>query len=379
MNSSDKYSVISLFSGALGLDLGLERAGFTPKVYVELDEKAVDTIRKNKPGIPVIAKDINFVSTAEILKIAELEVGDVTLVAGGPPCQAFSTAGRRMSFNDPRGALISQFIRVLREARPKYFLMENVRGILSAAIKHRPLKERGGSFPPLSDEEQPGSVFNLILKDFRDLGYNVSYRLVNSADYGVPQKRERVIIIGSRVSSPFVFPEPTHARIPENNQCKWRTLGDALGGLMDPCPEYVPYSEERLSYLRLIPPGGNWRSLPEDIRPIAMGGAYKSGGGKVGFYRRLDFDKPSPTVTTSPFQKATDMCHPAEDRPLSVKEYARIQEFPDDWFFAGNLSDKYRLIGNAVPVGLGYAIGKALKYHIDNYDSIRLEDTAVSI
>lgn len=349
-----------MFSGALGLDLGLEKAGFNIRVCVELDDKAVESIKINRPRLPVIHDDINLVSTQQILEKAGLTAEEVTLVAGGPPCQAFSTAGRRKAFNDPRGALISQFIRVVREIRPKMFLMENVRGILSAAIKHRPIKYRGKDYPPLSEEEQRGSVFRLIISDFESLGYNVTYKLVNAADYGVPQKRERVIIVGSRIGSDFVFPKPTHSKKPSGDLKPWVTLREALKDLDDPNPEYLSYSGERLSFLKLVPPGGNWRSLPKELQPIAMGGAFKSGGGKVGYYRRLSFDEPSPTVTTSPHQKATDMCHPTEDRPLSVKEYARIQQFPDDWYFAGNTSDKYRLIGNAVPVGLGYAMGKAL-------------------
>ena len=124
--------------------------------------------------------------------------------------------------------------------------------------------------------------------------------------------------------------------------------------------ECATLSEERLKFLKMVPEGGNWRDLPEDIIPIAMGGAYKSGGGKVGFYRRLSYDQPSPTVVTSPVQKATMMCHPTQNRPLSVKEYARIQQFPDDWVFTGTTAAKYRQIGNAVPVGLAEAIGKAV-------------------
>ena len=354
------FNVISLFSGALGLDLGLEKAGFTIRVCVELDEKAVESIKQNRPGIPVIHEDINLVSSKEILNTAGLTSKEVSLVVGGPPCQAFSTAGRRKAFDDPRGALVSQFIRVVRETRPKMFLMENVRGILSAAIKHRPIKYRGKGYPPLSEEEQKGSVFKLIINDFKSLGYNVTYKLVNSADYGVPQKRERVIIVGSRIGSDFIFPKHTHSKKPAGVLKPWVSLEHAFKCLDEPNPEYISYSEERLSFLKLVPPGGNWRSLTKELQPIAMGGAFNSGGGKVGFYRRLSFNEPSPTVTTSPYQKATDMCHPVKNRPLSVKEYARIQQFPDEWHFPGSTTDKYRLIGNAVPVGLGFAMGNAL-------------------
>ncbi|MBW3587189.1 MAG: DNA cytosine methyltransferase, partial [Cyanobacteria bacterium 0813] len=155
-------------------------------------------------------------------------------------------------------------------------------------------------------------------------------------------------------------PLPNHSQKATGKQPKWLTLREGLKDLVDSQPEFVPYSENRLKYLRLLTAGQNWRHLPSELQQEAMGGAYKSEGGKVGFYRRLAWDKPSPTVTTSPHQKATDMCHPEELRPLSVRECARIQTFPDDWVFYGSTASKYRQIGNAVPILLGEAIGKYL-------------------
>jgi DNA (cytosine-5)-methyltransferase 1 len=191
------------------------------------------------------------------------------------------------------------------------------------------------------------------------IGYNVVYNLLEAADYGVPQNRERVIFIGSRDGENATFPIPKYCK---NGQAlpKWRTLKDALIGLFDAEPEFMAYSANRLKYLKLLKAGQNWRNLPEELKPEAMGGAYNSGGGKVGFYRRLSWDKPSPTITTSPHQKATDMCHPVELRSLSVRESARIQTFPDDWIFYGSVSSKYKQIGNAVPVLLAKEIGDYL-------------------
>lgn len=237
--------------------------------------------------------------------------------------------------------------------------MENVRGLLSAAIRHRPIKERGKGAPPYEPDELPGSAFQVILAEFDRLGYSYVYGLLNAADYGVPQVRERVIIIGSRDHEPIALPQPTHHKdglhLP-----RWRTVREAWDGLDDPSPEYPPYPESRLRFLRPVPEGGNWRDLPPELWPEAMGGAFTSGGGKVGFYRRLAWDKPAPTVTTSPAQKATDMCHPSELRPISVREAARLQGFPDNWLFCGSMADRYRQIGNAVPVGLGKAIGESI-------------------
>jgi DNA (cytosine-5)-methyltransferase 1 len=288
-----------------------------------------------------------------------LSEGEIELFAGGPPCQSFSTAGRRLSINDARGNLMLHYISWIDVFRPKFFILENVRGLLSAPIKHTPHADRDKSWVP-SEEEAHGSALRLVISEIERIGYKVNYRLVNAADYGVPQTRERVIILGSRDGSVVEFPKPTHSKVANEELLPWVTLRQALDGLSEKRSEHSTYSEARLKYLRMVPSGGNWRSLPEELQQEAMGGAYKSGGGKVGFYRRLSWDKPSPTVTTAPHQKATDMCHPEEHRPLSVREYARIQQFPDDWKFFGSTSQKYKQIGNAVPVGLGRAVGEAI-------------------
>lgn len=359
-----KNPTISLFTGGYGLDLGLEKAGFDVVWANELEEVFCDTVRKNRPSVKITSGDINNIDPKEVLKNIGYKPGEITLLCGGPPCQSFSTAGNRLSIKDPRGNLIFTFIKWVEAVKPKYFLMENVRGLLSAAIKHRPLIERNNG-TPLDHEEEQGSVLKLILQEIEKIGYVVNYKLVNSANYGVPQTRQRVIFLGSRDGARIEFPEETHTnKIDSHKQKPWRTLKEAIGNLNEKSPEFVAYSNNRLKWLKMVPAGGNWRSLPKHHQAEAMGGAYKSGGGKVGFYRRLSWNKPSPTVTTAPHQKATDMCHPTKDRPLSVREYARIQQFPDNWFFEGNVSQKYKQIGNAVPVGLAEVMGKKIIDHI---------------
>lgn len=357
---------ISLFSGAFGLDLGMEQAGFHTVSVVEKDRDAAKTIALNRPYLQesAIPREIEKVSTQDLLeegsRVLELgrilRPGEVDLVTGGPPCQPFSTAGKRGSVMDPRGSLFMDFIRVVREVQPRFFVMENVRGLLSAPLRHRPINQRGEDFPCLDVDEMSGAALKAVLSEMKELGYNIVYNLLETADYGVPQNRERVVFIGSRDGENVTFPFATHCSDGKNLP-KWQTLRNALTNLFDPQPEFTAYSESRLKYLRLLKEGQNWRYLPEDLKKEAMGGAYNSGGGKVGFYRRLSWDKPSPTVTTSPHQKATDMCHPIELRPLSIRECARIQTFPDDWIFHGSVTSKYKQIGNAVPVLFAKEIG----------------------
>lgn len=357
----------------MGLDIGLEQAGFQTRVAVEIDPKARETIIFNtkRLGQPVeVFGDITQLSAEQILESCGLAVGEIGLVSGGPPCQPFSTAGKRGTLNDPRGSLFRDYLRLVKDLQPRFFVMENVRGLISAPIRHRPHNERS-DVRPLEPDEMAGSAFRVILQEFSNIGYTFVYGLLNAANYGVPQMRERVIILGSRDHEPIALPESTHSETGRNLP-KWRTLRDALEGLFDPNPQYQAYAESRLRFLRLVPEGGNWRSLPPELRKEAMGGAFESGGGKVGFYRRLAWDKPSPTVTTSPAQKATDMCHPVELRPISVREAARIQGFPDDWIFKGTIADQYRQIGNAVPVGLGYAIGRALRETIQGQTHVQV-------
>lgn len=352
--------VISLFSGAMGLDIGMGNAGLNVVVGQDFDNACVETMKAN--GHNVLSGDIRDIQPQELLDIAGLNVGEPFMICGGPPCQPFSTAGKRLGINDPRGSLFMDFIRMIDYIRPRFFVMENVKGIMSAPLKHVPTAERDDNDP----DQRLGTVLDVILAEFDKLGYKTVYGLLDAVNYGVPQFRERFVLIGSRDHEDIFLPVPTHFQAHQNPAYRWKTVGDAIRDLEGVSSECATLSPERKKYLHMVPEGGNWRDLPEELIPAAMGGAYASGGGKVGFYRRLSYTQPSPTITTSPAQKATMLCHPKFDRPLSVKEYARIQQFPDDWVFVGTTAAKYRQIGNAVPVGLGTEIGLAVLATAEN-------------
>lgn len=350
----DNRDVISLFSGAMGLDIGLAKAGLNVVIGQDFDASCVKTMRANRHK--VLEGDIREIEPQQLLSLTGLHIGEPFLICGGPPCQPFSTAGKRLGINDPRGSLFMDFIRMIDYIRPRFFVMENVKGIMSAPLKHVPLAERDDKDP----EQRLGTVLDVILSEFNKLGYKTVYGVLDAVNYGVPQFRERFVLIGSRDNEDIFLPIPTHFQMHQNQEYQWKSVRSVIEDLEFDSGECATLSDERLKFLKMVPQGGNWRDLPEDIIPIAMGGAYTSGGGKVGFYRRLSYDQPSPTVVTSPVQKATMMCHPTQNRPLSVKEYARIQQFPDNWIFTGTTAAKYRQIGNAVPVGLAEAIGKAV-------------------
>lgn len=351
---SENRKVISLFSGAMGLDIGMQKAGLDVVIGQDFDASCVETMKAN--GHNVLGGDIREIEPQTLLDLTHMHVGEPFMICGGPPCQPFSTAGKRLGINDPRGSLFMDFIRMIDYIRPRFFVMENVKGIMSAPLKHVPSSERDDNDP----EQKLGTVLDVILSEFYKLGYKTVYGLLDAVNYGVPQFRERFVLIGSRDHEDIFLPVPTHFQVHQNPELRWQTVGSAIKDLEDDDEECATLSAERKKYLHMVPEGGNWRDLPADLIPAAMGGAYESGGGKVGFYRRLSYAQPAPTITTSPAQKATMLCHPKKDRPLSVKEYARIQQFPDDWIFIGNTQAKYKQIGNAVPVGLGKAIGMAI-------------------
>ena len=351
----DNRDVISLFSGAMGLDIGLTQAGLNVKVGQDFDPSCVATMTAN--GHTVLGGDIRKIEPDTLLQLAGLSVGEPFLICGGPPCQPFSTAGKRLGINDPRGSLFMDFIRMINHIRPRFFIMENVKGIISAQIKQSGVSDEEDDD---TVEAKKGSVLDVILAEFKKLGYKTVYGLLDAVNYGVPQFRERFVLIGSRDNENIYLPVPTHFQLHQNPKYQWVTLRNTIADIEDDPGECGSFSEERLRYLHIVPQGGNWRDLPTDVVEKAMGGAYHSGGGKVGFYRRLSYDQPAPTLVTSPVQKATMLCHPTKDRPLSVKEYARIQQFPDTWVFTGTMLAKYRQIGNAVPIGLAKALGEAI-------------------
>lgn len=346
--------VISLFSGAMGLDIGLEKAGLNVVIGQDFEPACVETMRAN--GHTVLGGDIREIEPEALLEMTALHIGEPFMICGGPPCQPFSTAGKRLGINDPRGSLFMDFIRMIDYIRPRFFVMENVKGIMSAPLKHSSEAEKDKNDP----EQKLGTVLDVILTEFDKLGYKTVYGILDAVNYGVPQFRERFVLIGSRDNEDIFLPIPTHFQMHQNPDYRWKTIGDAIIDLESNPGECTALSDDRKKYIHMVPESGNWRDLPEELILEAMGGAYNSGGGKVGFYRRLSYAQPAPTITTSPAQKATMLCHPKQDRPLSVKEYARIQQFPDDWIFTGTVTAKYKQIGNAVPIGLAEAIGRAI-------------------
>lgn len=327
------FTDLELFAGAGGLALGLEMAGFHHVMLNELMPEACTTLRTNRPEWNVVQGDVSEISFKQYS-------GKVDLVSGGFPCQAFSYAGKKLGFEDTRGTLFYQFARAVKEIQPKIFLGENVRGLL---------------------DHNNGKTIQTIKDVIGELGYTlVEPRFLKAIFYMVPQKRERLFLVGIRNDLVdklnFVWPSP-YKRI--------LTLRDALKkGILyptdvpdSPGQKYPKRKEEILSH---VPQGGYWRDLPEELQKEYMKGSFYLEGGKTGMARRLSWDEPSLTLTCAPAQKQTERCHPEETRPLTTREYARIQTFPDDWKFAGSISSVYKQIGNAVPVNLAYAMGRAL-------------------
>jgi DNA (cytosine-5)-methyltransferase 1 len=379
---SQQFTTLSLFSGGMGLDLGLEQTNrFRLLACVEKVPAFCETIRRNRDAgrigrrdLVVYNKDITPLDPAGIMADLGLAPGELDLLVGGPPCQSFSTTGKRGTVQDPRGTLLWQFLRFVEHLRPKMFLMENVRGLMSAALKHRPIKDRpdkGG--PPLEPDEEPGSVLRLFIQSLR-YAYRLDCFEVNAVNYGAPQLRERSVFIGNRFNRLVEFPEPTHGNGPapqrtlfdEGRPLKpFRTLGEALAGLTETHPVILDFSPRKKRYLAMVPPGSNWRSLPPEIARESMGKAYFAKGGRSGWWRRLTFDLPCPTIVTMPNHAGTALCHPTETRALSLRECARVQEFPDEWEFCGTTQEQYAQVGNAVPVRLGRVCGELLAHHLD--------------
>ena len=378
-----KYRVISLFSGAMGLDLGLDRTGqFELLACVEKESAFCDTIRANRQAgrlsskLKVYEGDIATFNPLDILAACELKPGDVDLVIGGPPCQSFSTAGRRGTVQDPRGTLLWEYLRFIEAMRPRFFIMENVRGLLSAALRHRPIAKRKSE--PLEPDEMPGSVVRLFADDLQKIAgapYHMDCFEVNAVNYGAPQLRERAIFIGNRFNATVDFPDPTHGPQAADaapslfeaarDMKPWRTLRDAIGSINDPGDVIMDFSPRKKSFLELVPTGSNWRSLPEALQRESMGQAWFAKGGRSGWWRRLTFDLPCPTLVTMPNHASTSLCHPVEVRALSLREYAAIQEFPRDWQFCGTASQQYAQAGNAVPVRLGEIAGQIVAEQMD--------------
>lgn len=385
--------MVSLFTGAGGLDLGLLRAGggaLEARAWVESDPECRATLIENDEslrGHPAFFGDITSVSPRELMQAADLAPRETFLLAGGPPCQSFSTAGLRQSVRGA-GHVVADYFKMVEALQPRFFVFENVRGLLSAALTHRPLADR--SHPkevPGDEDSRLGSVMNrLVLPTFRRLGYEVVFGLLNSADYGSAQVRHRVVILGSRekefrsavfrkqtsrpMTSMDLVPATHHRHSPYPPLAAWRSLKDAIGNLASVSPaaeDTYTYSQERASVFARIPAGKNWKYVRDNPQLFEegyleriMGGAMASGGGKEGYWRRLSWDDPAPTLTAQPQQLASSLCHPDVERPLSIPEYAALQDFPEHVVFVGSKSGRYRQIGNAVPVRLAQHVGSAL-------------------
>ena len=340
-----KYNVLELFAGAGGLALGFENAGLKCAVLNEIDKWACQTLRDNRPNWNILEGDVK---SFDFTKYQN----KVQVVAGGFPCQSFSYAGKRLGFKDARGTLFYEFARVVKEVKPPICIGENVKGLLS---------------------HDKGKTLEGMISILDEIGYKVApIKVLKAINYRVPQKRERLILVGIRkdINIEFSYPKP-HNKI--------YNLSDALkkGELYSsnvPKSDGSKYPEHKKEVLDLIPPKGYWRDLPLDIQKDYMGKSFYLGGGKTGMARRIGWDEPSLTLTCSPAQKQTERCHPDETRPFTVREYARIQTFPDNWTFSGSISQQYKQIGNAVPCNLAEEIGYSVinflnKYTVNNQEN----------
>ena len=343
-----QFNSVELFAGGGGLALGMSLAGFHHVLLNEFETAACKTLKTNKPEWNVIEGDVRHIDFTPLR-------GKIDFLSGGFPCQAFSYAGKGAGFNDTRGTLFFELARAVKEIQPKVFMGENVKGLIS---------------------HENGRTFETIKNTIAELGYTlVKPRVLRAIMYQVPQKRERLILIAIRndiaQNVEFHWPTPYH---------KVLTLRDALykSVIYDndvPISEGAQYPEKKKRVLAMVPQGGDWRNLPEEVAKDYMGGSWLLGGGKTGMARRLSLDEPSLTLTCSPCQKQTERCHPLETRPLSIREYARIQTFPDNWVFQGSMSDKYKQIGNAVPVNLAWAVGRSLIRLFNDIQRIMPENT----
>ena len=348
-NDIPEIVALSFFSGAMGLDIGMRNGGIKALLACEFNKYCRMTIAKNDPEMALIG-DINNYEPEEILKMAKIPEGrKVDVIFGGPPCQAFSTAGARRALDDERGNVFLRYIEIVEKIKPTYVVIENVRGLLSAPY-------------PYLDIETPikGGALCVILDRLQAAGYTTSFELYNAANFGAPQIRERVVMIGKLGSEKVDYLSPTHSETGEYGLKKWRTLKDATDTLINTKHHYIEFPEKRLKFYRMLKEGQYWKDLPESVLEEAMGSKLLLGGGKTGFYRRLNFNKPSPTLVTNPTMPATDLCHPTENRPLSVEEYGSIQEFPKEWKICGPILEQYKQIGNAVPIKLGEAIARTI-------------------
>lgn len=338
-NSAIKpYSVLELFAGAGGLALGLEKAGLSCILLNEIDKWACKTLRKNRPNWKVVEGDVSNESFSHLK-------GKVDIVTGGFPCQAFSYAGKKRGLNDARGTLFYEFARTVKEVDPLICVGENVRGLVT---------------------HEKGKTLESMIQIIEDLGYDViAPQVLKAAFFNVPQKRERLFLIGIKKGTgiTFNYPKPNNEMMNLSAALKAGELFKT--DVAESAGQAYPIRKKQI--MEMIPPGGYWRDLPLDIQKEYMLKSFYLGGGKTGMARRISWDEPCLTLTTSPAQKQTERCHPEKTRPFQTREYARIQTFPDEWVFEGSTNQIYKQIGNAVPVNLAFAIGKELVKSLNAY------------
>ena len=326
-------STIELFAGAGGLALGIERAGFRAIGLIEFDRSACDTLKKNRPNWRVVCDDIANVSKLDLEEYFGIKKGELDLLSGGAPCQAFSYAGKRLGLEDARGTLFYHYAVFLEKLQPKMFLFENVRGLLT---------------------HDSGRTYKTILEIFANAGYSIEKKVLDAWDYGVAQKRERLITIGIRND----LMDKIKYEFPQKHEYK-PLLRDVLKDV--PKSVGVSYGESKRKLFELVPPGGYWRDIDPKLAKEYMKSCWEMEGGRTGILRRMSMDEPSLTVLTSPSQKQTERCHPLEARPFNVRENARCQSFPDEWQFCGTVMSQYKQIGNAVPVNLAYEVAVKIR------------------
>ena len=329
----EEATCIDLFAGAGGTALGFHNAGLNHVFLNEFDSDAVKTLEKNSTN-----HGLNWNISGEDVHDVDFTGLEAKVIQAGVPCQAFSYAGKSLGFSDTRGTLFFEFARAVEQVKPEIAIVENVRGLVN---------------------HDGGRTLATMLKTLDQLGYVYNYRILRAQYMDVPQKRERLFIFAVRKDT-------NHAILFPKEKGYVVTLREALEG----CPKSqgAAYPAKKRAVLELVPEGGNWRDLPDETAREFMGGSYFLGGGRTGMARRMAWDQPSLTLTCSPAQKQTERCHPTETRPFTVREYARIQTFPDDWEFCGSLAHQYKQIGNAVPVNLGYYVGRCVLASLGHID-----------
>ena len=318
------HTFIEVCAGGGGLSSGLIKAGFTPILLNDNNSDCCKTLKHNHLHANIVCGSMDKIDYSQF-------INKVDLLTGGVPCQSFSQAGLRKGLDDPRGDLMIKFIEILNLVKPKIFMIENVKGLLT---------HDGG--------KTIGKIIDTLNKNKL---YNINYKCLDASKYDVPQKRERVFIVGvlKNVTHPFEFP---------NESLTKKVLKDVLYNV--PHSNGAKYNEEKINLFKMIPQGGCWVNLSKNLQKEYLGNSYNSGGGKRGILYRLSMEKPSLTLLCTPSQKQTERCHPLEERPLTIREYARIQTFDDSYEFIGSLNSQYKQIGNAVPVELAKYMGKEL-------------------